>query len=105
MWLCYTSSMYFFVVVLFNCVTMTLMFYLLFLRYKSFLLTGISYITHIGGAIVSMLTSSVVYSGVKFLSGKTKDYYIGIFCFFVKYAVFWGKSKDWFSQNQVYVSK
>jgi hypothetical protein len=34
------------------------------------------------------------------------DYKIVIFCCFsIKHAVFWSKSKDWFSQNQVYESK
>jgi hypothetical protein len=55
--------------------------------------------------MASMLTSSAVDRGVNFLSGQTKDYKIGICCFSAKHAVFRSKSKDWFSQNQVYVSK
>ena len=61
---------------------------------------------HISTTSASMLTLSAVVRGVKTLSGQTKDYNIGLYCCFsVKHAVFRSKSKDWFSQNQVYESK
>jgi len=66
------------------CDYMPLIFYLLFLRYKSFWLPTIWYINHIGGVMSSMFTSSEVDHGVKPLSGQTKDYKIGICCFSVK---------------------
>jgi hypothetical protein len=55
--------------------------------------------------MASMLTSNALDRGIKTLSGQTKDYTIGLCCFSVKHTVFRSKSKDWFSQNQVYVSK
>jgi hypothetical protein len=60
---------------------------------------------HISTTSASMLTSSAVVRGIKPLSGQTKDHKIGICRFSVKHAVFRSKSKDWFSQNQVYESK
>ena len=41
----------------------------------------------IGGVMVSMLDSSVVYRGFEYRSGQTKDYKIGICCFSAKHAV------------------
>ena len=61
---------------------------------------------HISTAPPSMLALSAVVQGVRPLTGKTKDYKICLFCCFsVKHAVFRSKSKDRFSQNQVYESK
>jgi hypothetical protein len=38
-------------------------------------------------------------------SGQTKDYKIGIYCFFAKHAVLRKKSKDWLVLNQDNVSE
>jgi hypothetical protein len=55
--------------------------------------------------MVSMLASSEVDCGFEPWSGQTKDYKIGICCFFAKYAALRRKSKDWLSQNQDNVSE
>ena len=59
---------------------------------------------HISTASASMLILSAVavYSSPCQVKPKTK---IDICCFSVKHAVFRSKSKDWFSQNQIYESK
>jgi len=41
----------------------------------------------------------VVDRGVKLRSGQTKDYTIGICCFFVEHAALRNKSKDWLASN------
>ena len=55
--------------------------------------------------MVSMLASSEIDCGFEPQSGQTKDYKIGICCFFAKYAALRWKSKDWLSQNQDNVSE
>jgi hypothetical protein len=60
---------------------------------------------HIGGVMVSVLTSSVVDRGFKPRSGQTKDYKIGICCFSTKHAALRRKSKDWLTRNQNNVSE
>ena len=49
---------------------------------------------HIGGVMVSVLTSSGVDRGLEPRSGQTKDYEIGICCFSARHAAFWRKCKD-----------
>ena len=55
---------------------------------------------HSGGAMVSMLTSSVIDRGFEPRSSQTKDYKIGICCFSAKHSALRRKSKDWLAQNQ-----
>ena len=55
--------------------------------------------------MVSMLASSAVDRGFEPRSGQTKDYKIGICCFFAKNAALRRKSKDWLAQNQNNVSE
>ena len=50
--------------------------------------------------MVSVLAASVVDCGFEPQSGQTKDYKIGICCFFSKHAAFRRKSKDWLSRNR-----
>jgi hypothetical protein len=57
------------------------------------------------GAMVSVLTSSVVDCGFEPRSGQTKDYKIGICCFSDKHAAFRRKSKDWLARNQDNMAK
>ena len=59
----------------------------------------------IGGVMVSVLTWSAVYSWFEPRSGQTKDYKIGICCFFAKHAALRSKSKDWLARNQNNVSE
>ena len=59
----------------------------------------------IGGVKVSVLASSAVDRGFKPLSGKTKDYKIGMCCFSAKHAALRRKSKDWLARNQNNVSE
>ena len=59
----------------------------------------------IGGVMVSVLASSAVYRGFGPRSGQTKDYEIGICCFFAKHAALQRKSKDWLPRNQNNVSE
>ena len=51
-------------------------------------------INHVGGVMVSMLSSSAVYRGFEPQSGQTRDYKIGICCFFAKHAALRSKSKE-----------
>ena len=51
-------------------------------------------VNRIGGVMVSVLASSVVYRGFEPRSGQTKDYKIGICCFSAKHAALKSKSKD-----------
>ena len=55
--------------------------------------------------MVSMLASSAVDRGFEFRSGQTKDYNIGICCFFSKHTALKGKNKDWLAWNQNNVSE
>ena len=59
----------------------------------------------IGGVMVLVLSSSTVDRGFEPRSGKTKDYKIGICCFFAKHAVLRRTSKDWLARNQDNVSE
>ena len=52
-----------------------------------------------------MLAWSAVDRGFESRSGQTKDYKIGICCFFPKRAALVSKSKDWLAWNQDNVSK
>ena len=56
-------------------------------------------------AVVSMLATSAVDRGFEPRSGQTKDYKIGICCFFAKHAALRRKSKDWKAWNQNNVSE
>ena len=55
--------------------------------------------------MVSVLASSAVDRGFQPRSGQTKDYKIGICCFFAKHAALRRKSKDWLARNQNNVSE
>ena len=55
---------------------------------------------HIGGVMVSMLSSSLVDRVFEPWSRQTKDYEIGICCFSAKHAALRRKSKDWLAWNQ-----
>jgi hypothetical protein len=59
---------------------------------------------HIGGVMVSVLASIAVDRGFEPRSGQTKDYKIGICCFFAKHAALRRKSNDWLARNQDNVS-
>ena len=50
--------------------------------------------------MVSVLASSAVDCGFEPRSGQTKDYKIGICCFFAKHTALRRKSKDWLIRNQ-----
>jgi hypothetical protein len=54
--------------------------------------------------MVSVLASSTVDRGFKSQSGQTKDYKIGICCFYAKHAAERRKNKDWLARNQDNVS-
>jgi len=66
--------------------------------------THIFYITS-PSVMVSMLTSSAVDCGFEPRSCQTKDYKIGICCFYAKQAALRRKSKDWLARNQNNVSE
>ena len=55
--------------------------------------------------MVSVLASNAVDRGFEQRSGQTKDYEIGICCFFAKHAALKRKSKDWLARNQNNVSE
>jgi hypothetical protein len=57
-------------------------------------------LNHIGGVMVSMLTSSAVDRGFESRPGQTEDYKIGICCCSAKHAALRRKSKDWLARNQ-----
>ena len=59
----------------------------------------------IGVVMVSVLASSSVDRGFDPRSGQTKDYKIGICCFFARHAALRSKSKDWLARNQNNVSE
>jgi hypothetical protein len=52
------------------------------------------------GVMVIVLASSVVDRGFEPRSGQTKDYEIGICCFFAKHAALRRRNKDWLARNQ-----
>jgi hypothetical protein len=52
-----------------------------------------------------MVPPNVVDRWFESRSGQTKDYEIGICCFFAKHAALRSKSKDWLAQNQGNVSE
>ena len=55
--------------------------------------------------MVSMFVVSALDCVFEPRSGQTKDYKIGVRCFFVKYAALRSKSKDWLARNQDHVSE
>jgi hypothetical protein len=55
--------------------------------------------------MVSVLSSSAVDRGFESQSGQTKDYEIGICCFFTKHVALRRKNKDWLARNQNNVSE
>ena len=55
--------------------------------------------------MVIVLASSAINCGFEPQSGQTKDYEIGICCFFAKHTALRRKSKDWLSRNQNNVSE
>ena len=55
--------------------------------------------------MVSVLALSAVDRGFELLSGETKNYKIGICCFFAKHAALRRKSKDWLARNRNNVSE
>ena len=59
----------------------------------------ITYINCISGVMASVLASSVVDRGFEPRSDQTKDYKIGICCFFAKHTSLRRKSKGWFAQK------
>ena len=59
----------------------------------------------IGDVMVSVLASSAVDRGFEPRSGETKDYEIGICCFFAKHAALRRKSKHWLARNKNNVSE
>jgi hypothetical protein len=50
--------------------------------------------------MVSVFASSLVDRGFEPRLGQTKDYKIGICCFFAKHAALRRKRKDWLAWNQ-----
>ena len=54
----------------------------------------------ISGVMVSVFASSAVIRELEYRSGQTKEYQIGICCFFAKHAALRRKSKDWLARNQ-----
>ena len=60
----------------------------------------VSLINCIGGVMISTLTSGAVDCEFEPRSGKTKDYKIGICCFFAKHAALRRKIRDWSVLNQ-----
>ena len=54
--------------------------------------------------MVSMRASSAVDHGFESRSGQTKDYEIGICCFYAKHVALRSKSKDWLTRNKNNVS-
>jgi hypothetical protein len=59
----------------------------------------------IGSVMVSVLASSAIDCGYELRSCQTKEYNIGMCCFFAKNAALRRKSKDWFARNQNNVSE
>ena len=63
------------------------------------------YFNDMGGVMVGVLSLSAVDRGFEPRSGQTKDYKIGICCFFTKLTALREKIKDWLAQNQNNVSE
>ena len=59
----------------------------------------------IGGEMITVLAWSTVDRGFEPWLSQTKDYEIGICCFFAKHAVLRRKNKDWLARNQNNVSE
>ena len=59
----------------------------------------------IGGVMVSVLASSAVDRGLESRSGQTKDYAIGMCCFYAKHAALQRKKEDWLARNLNHVSE
>ena len=55
--------------------------------------------------MVSVLTLSAVDRGLEHRSVQTKDYKIGLCCFFAEHVTLRRKSKYWLAQNQNNVSE
>jgi hypothetical protein len=55
--------------------------------------------------MVRVLASSVADSGFDPRSDQTKDYKIGMCCFYAKYSALRSKSKDWLTWDQNNVSE
>ena len=72
----------------------------MFMLQDSNITMGLCKYNRIGGAMVSMLASSVVDRGLEPRSGKTKDYKIAICCFSAKHAALRRKSKYQLAWNQ-----
>ena len=64
-----------------------------------------SELNRIVGVMGSVFASSVVDRGFEPRSSQTKDYAIGICCFFAKRAALHRKSKDWLARDQNNVSE
>ena len=58
----------------------------------------------LSGVKISVLGSSVVDRGFEPRSGQTRDYQIGICCFYAEHAALKRKSKDWLARNHDNVS-
>ena len=61
--------------------------------------------SHISDVMVSVLDSSAVDCGFKPLSGESKGYEIGIYCFSATHVALQRKIKDGFGRNQDNVSE
>jgi hypothetical protein len=59
----------------------------------------------IGGVMVSVLASSAADHEFEPRSDQTKDYKIGICCFYAKHTALRRKCKDWLARNQNNVSE
>ena len=59
----------------------------------------------IGCVMVNVVASRAVDRGSEPRSCQTKDYKLGIRCFYAKHAALKRKNKDWFAQNQNNVSE
>jgi hypothetical protein len=71
------------------------------LKYKQITATlFLTYITRIGGIMLSVLASSAVDSGFESRSDEIKDYKISICCLSAKHAALRRKGKDWLARNQ-----
>ena len=55
--------------------------------------------------MASVLASRAIYCGYELRSCQTKEYKIGICCFFARNAALRRKSKDWLARNQNNVSE
>ena len=62
-------------------------------------------ITDKTASVVCVVALNAVDRGFEPRSSQTKDYKIGICCFFAKHAALRRKSKDWLAQNQYNMSE